>query len=187
MNKHPHYEQLVPFERDDIVAVWCCEHPRVSWDRRWETADHAQLYDPRDIAADINGDLPLPYGGAWVARRWRGAWWYRTDSTPIGIHEAEILIAWALSLRGIQRVPWIGRDGRGWERPRGYYGLIAPRREFVLATDSALRWVVTTETPHGDYALAFDRLEAGADGQPHPLGLWQIKEASRERNTAAQV
>ena len=172
--------RLVEFERDAVDAVWC--HDRAydqEWSEAWETADHMQLYNPRDIAGDLYG-LPLPYDGAWVARRFDGDWWYRADTharwngkVP-GLLAAPLLVAWALSLRGAELVPWVGRDDTGWPHPRGYYGLIAPVRECALVAGGELRWIVQTATPHGRYALVFDSLERGEDGEPHPTGLWRL-------------
>lgn len=171
---------LVDFDASDINAVWC--HDRrydVAWAEAWETADHTQVYNPRDIEADLFG-LALPYDGAWVARRFGDVWWYRADTHArwcgegLDLHAADELIDWALALRGAERVPWIGRDGVGWPQPRGWYGLIAPVRECALVAGDALRWIVQTETPHGRYALVFDSLALGEDGQPHPTGLWRL-------------
>jgi len=172
--------RLVEFERDAVTAVWC--HGRqivLDWQPAWELADHAQITRPEDIEADLFG-LALPYDGAWVARRIDGQWWYRADvrarwrGDGLGLYAADELINWALGLRGAERVEWIGRNGQGWPMPRGYYGLIAPRREVALVAGGALRWIVQTDTPHGSFALVFNSLELGEDGEPHPTGLWRL-------------
>lgn len=172
---------LLDLVREDVRAVWYHERAAdISWYEGWDEVDHCQLYNPDDIRADLMGDLPLPYDGAWVARCVDGAWWYRLapDARWRGAmpdyRAADDVVIWALGLRAAELVPWVGRGETGWPMPRGWYGFIVPEREFVLVAGDVLRWVVQTRTPRGCYAMVFDRFTPGADGQPHPRGLWRI-------------
>lgn len=156
--------------------VWACDLP---WNTPYRE-DHArhdfsQLYGPRNIEADLFIEPKILKWGAWLSRR-RGISWKHTYT--LGYEQFTKPKPWRVSLsirllELVDEVPW----HNGFPMPRGYYGLVLPRAEAVIANKDKLCWVVLGEpTPRGTYVFIFDSLKLGDDGEPHPRGIFKLSD-----------
>jgi len=151
--------------------------------------DTMAMYGGPRMLADLTDPTPRPRHSACVFERSGSGW---TAHTAYGVRCADnpdALVRYALGLQALEQAVWVGdaASGRGFADPRGCYGIRRAEVEIGLRrTNGELRWLyVGQRVPSGvspsghrlhagQWCMMFVSLVLGADGQPHPVGLWRV-------------
>lgn len=175
------YPYLLDWPAASITRLFVLPNAPWPWDDSHAERETQSLYGNEALLDALTEDRPYPRRNATVYERDGAGWrhWTRGGVEPCGA--ADVWLHYALSLQAAERAVWVGRDGRRFEHPRGHYGMVHPSAEIGLRHESGdLRWLVIGQRVPDRYPTAglwcmlFDTLTDGADGYPHPAGLWRV-------------
>lgn len=157
------------------VALICIEKPDARWNRSMNAHPKSQLTDPRQIQTALNGEQAQLPTGAWIARRAENGW--RTeDLKPADALKVSRILGYLAALQVSDDVLWTKAEGFS---PRaGALGLLMPAADYTLQwPDGALRRVVIgAPSAFGRGVFVFGDLNVDQWGNPHPRGLYLLKE-----------
>lgn len=169
---------LAPYASGDVARVFVfAHHPsqnalerqRVYWGMTT-----TNVYGLERMASQLYAVDPWLKQGAWQAHRAGDSWqmfytprWkYGAWPTP-GRVDALLDALFSLAIDG--EVYW--SQATGFVPPIGDLGLVSPYGELaLLMADGSTRWLILGNVARdgASYAIIIERLERGADGQPHP-------------------
>lgn len=158
-----------------VTALLVIENPLARWNRTMNGHPKSQMVSPLAIRDALDGKaVPLPTG-AWLARRSESGW-YRVDQKPTDQLEVSRTLGWLAALEVEESVHWTKADG--FQPRAGTLGLLQPAGDYTLlwADGQVRRIVVGASSPFGRGVFVFDNLDADRWGNPHPRGLYTVKE-----------
>lgn len=145
------------------------------------------VYGIDRLRANLTDDDPWLKRGAWAAHRTGDTW--KLFSTPPSMYkdartpdagQVDKVLAALFDVRNVGAVYWSAATH--FVPAPGDCGMAKPHAELaLLMDDGSVRWVIlgTVARDSGLYAFVFKALDVGADGQPHPMGLFKLDNAAR--------